>query len=772
MLSVVDATISRESNQLGEIILMHVYPLCVIWIRRTLVLPSLLLVLVGIAFAENTSFKRPVTVSDGIEMTKLNLPFTGSGVPSSGDEVSTLSPDGSQVVIVVRKGSLKTNTNDYSVLLWKTAEAFHGKEPRVALTMSSSSNRMGIEQVKWLSDNQTLAFLGEHPGEGHQVYTFNVRKNSLNQITHHVSNVLSYDIDSRAGVIAYVAEDPEARLFDAESRRQGIVIAKQNIYQLVTGERGGPWTATPKLFLQTHSLTSGPIELNGRIDINFSSPHVSPDGRSVLIGVMPNPPVGWTEYTNKDVRRELPYGETSVLTRYDVIDVATARARVLLEAPALYFTRAAWEADSRSVIVDDTLLPLEGTQGAERTIRADRVYSVEINAENRTVTTISQGELELVRWDAQTNCATFRMDRTNMEPGGGPKLVSCKRSGVWVEGNRGDLSSRPEIVLDQDMNTPPRIVVMNSRNAHTKVLLDLNPQFSSLKFGRVEEITWKRGDGRELKAGLYYPVDYVSGRRYPLVIQTHAWIKSAFWIDGPWSTAFAAQALAGKGMMVAQLDEESTDKSTPLELERELGTYESVIAYLDGKGLIDLDRVGAIGFSRTVTHLCYALTHSKYHFAAASITDGLPGGYYDYILFSRDPEFAQDFEGLRGGPPWGSGLQMWLKLSPTFSLDKVDAPVRIVALSRGSVLGLWEPFAALTRLGKPVEMVEMEDGNHELVRPWQRMVSSQGNVDWFAFWLNNDEDPNPGKASQYARWRQLREMQQSKLKRHNSQSSR
>jgi hypothetical protein len=30
-------------------------------------------------------------------------------------------------------------------------------------------------------------------------------------------------------------------------------------------------------------------------------------------------------------------------------------------------------------------------------------------------------------------------------------------------------------------------------------------------------------------------------------------------------------------------------------------------------------------------------------------------------------------------------------------------------------------------------------------------------VDWFDFWLNSHEDPDPSKAEQYSRWRKLRD---------------
>jgi hypothetical protein len=60
----------------------------------------------------------------------------------------------------------------------------------------------------------------------------------------------------------------------------------------------------------------------------------------------------------------------------------------------------------------------------------------------------------------------------------------------------------------------------------------------------------------------------------------------------------------------------------------------------------------------------------------------------------------------------------------------------------------------MKRLGKPVDMVVFLDGVHLLEKPWNRLISQGGNVDWFDFWLNGHEDP--AKADQYKRWRDLR----------------
>jgi hypothetical protein len=55
-------------------------------------------------------------------------------------------------------------------------------------------------------------------------------------------------------------------------------------------------------------------------------------------------------------------------------------------------------------------------------------------------------------------------------------------------------------------------------------------------------------------------------------------------------------------------------------------------------------------------------------------------------------------------------------------------------------------------------MIYIPDGVHELVKPWERMVSEQATVDWFRFRLKGEEDPDPAKAEQYKRWCKLRKL--------------
>jgi len=109
-------------------------------------------------------------------------------------------------------------------------------------------------------------------------------------------------------------------------------------------------------------------------------------------------------------------------------------------------------------------------------------------------------------------------------------------------------------------------------------------------------------------------------------------------------------------------------------------------------------------------------------------------------------------------------LQLWLKRSPEFNMDKVTTPLQVVASGRIGLLEMWEPYAALRYLNKPVDLIILARGTHTLTNPGERLVSQGSTVDWFRFWLKVEEDPDPAKVDQYTRWRELRKLQEENLK--------
>lgn len=713
----------------------------------------------------SNSDKRPVRVTDSIRMTRLANPDYIAGALAK-PKVAEFSPNGKQFVVVLRKGNLENNTNEYSLLVFETADALSARTANVRLTLASSSNRPAIQRVSWREDNETVLFLGERLGENQQLYAFNCRTKTLMKLTSHRTNVLSYSAATQGPTFAFWAEKPRSAVWTREARREGIRVKTQWLADLIAGENreglvgnelfvhwGG--SETPK-----HLKVDVPLVSTGGVTL-------SPDGRYlVVMARVRRVPDNWKEYRDELLQRLLSERTPNAL-QYVLVDVQNGKSQPLIEAPisGRFGSEIAWSPDSKSLIVTGTHLPLDVPDLIEREARLRGPFIVEVKVPTREIVRFPNSDMRLIRWDAKTGKVLFQVGRKDAIRGKEVRKAAFGRSGTeWHETKRSAEAQNPlDVWLDENLNTPPRIFVRNPKSGKHSLLLDLNTQLRNLNLARVEHVRWKATDGHDVEGGLYLPPDHVPGKKYPLILQTHGFNPKRFWMDGPWTTAFAAQAFASRGFVVLQipdwpdLDQWPMILATLAEGPYQMSSFEGAIDYLDGRGLIDRDRVGIIGFSRTCFYVKFALTHSKFRFAAASVSDGMDAGYFQYVSHSNaSPAYEFEFDGLNGGSPFGEGLSSWLKLSPGFNLHKVHTPLRIEALGRVSLLGEWEWFAGLRRLGRPVDLIYLPGASHIIEKPWDRLASQQGNVDWFSFWLKGEEDPDPGKTEQYNHWRKLR----------------
>jgi dipeptidyl aminopeptidase/acylaminoacyl peptidase len=258
---------------------------------------------------------------------------------------------------------------------------------------------------------------------------------------------------------------------------------------------------------------------------------------------------------------------------------------------------------------------------------------------------------------------------------------------------------------------------------------------------------------------LLKPPGYVPGKRYPLVIQCYGFKEREFLTDGQDTTAFAARPLAAADMIVLLFWFRSDHLGAAEEAPDQALGFQSAIEQLTSEGLVDPNKVGIIGFSRTSYHVESALIENPRSFAAATIADGVDYSYLQHHLF-YDADRADQEETIYGAKPFGEGLRRWVDRAPGFHLDRVQTPLRIEALKPCSILTEWEIYTSLREQKKPVDLIYIPDGQHILQKPLDRMASQQGNVDWFRFWLKGEEAPDPTKHEQYARWHEMRKLQE------------
>lgn len=704
--------------------------------------------------------QRRVTVADAIEMTRLGV---ASYMDDSPSNPALFSPDGRRFALVLKKGDLQQNTNDYTLEVFNTRAALSLRGSEAVVRMASNSNREAIRGVKWLADRHTILFIGEMPNAIPQIYSYDVSSRRLERITYHSTPVVAFDASGDGRVIAFEADPPmKDRMASPEVERAGFHVTDEDLADILLS--GSPYAryrsrASRQLFLLRRGRKPRRIQTEDGIWPNLTL-SVAPSGRYALVeSLVRDVPKSWLGYKDRLLHEFIAANKApsavSSVERYLLLDTRTGEIAPLIDAPKSWeHDGFLWIDEGNSLVLSRAYLPLTGISQAEQEQHAGTTFAIEVRLPSREIVKILDGNAKATRWLPPDREAIF-------EDGNGATEAYRKQGGAWEKVSGKPVKphpTNPRATYEQDMNTPPRLWITDS-NGKKRLLLDLNPQFKHLCFGVEREISWKATDGHTVRGGLYLPPDYQSGHRYPLVIQTHGFDPGRFWIDGPWASAFAAQPLAAQGIAVLQMGESDTDaadRSTPREAPRQMAAFEGAIDDLDREGIIDRERVGIIGFSRTVYHVAYTLTNSKSSFRAATLADGFNGGYFERIAY---PNQAAEPDAVNGGPPYGPTLPLWMEHSPAFNIARVKTPIRLEGYGVAAAVEEWEWYSLLSAMKKPVDFILLPRAPHLLVKPWERMASEQGNVDWFVFWLKGEEDPSPGKRAQYARWRRLREFE-------------
>jgi hypothetical protein len=152
------------------------------------------------------------------------------------------------------------------------------------------------------------------------------------------------------------------------------------------------------------------------------------------------------------------------------------------------------------------------------------------------------------------------------------------------------------------------------------------------------------------------------------------------------------------------------------------------------------------------------LGNSRQAYAAAALIDTMFIGYTSFLTAENvEPSgFQETMARIVGAEPFGDGLKAWIERGAGFTLDRIKTPELVMQFGHLLHSGTWEEFVGLRHLNKPAEFVYFPDAIHNLVRPLERQSVQHRVVDWFRFWLQDAQDPDPAKLEQYQRWQALR----------------
>jgi hypothetical protein len=744
-------------------------------------------------------------------MVRFSDPRAQPGV--AGSDVANRSPDGKYIAIVTTRGLLSSDLIESRLSVFNTdrlkgfldSPAGSPPLPRILATVVSYPHREQtmayaavIKDVRWSPDGAELFYKMENLQGGFQLCAAKLDGSGVITLSSVDEDVDQFDIAKNMIVytVSHRGDDPSLELhaINADAR----VATGSLLYELLfPAERAqnapqtwtlsvlrfanGSWTTrrVPLFSMRARSLLS---------DLNPF--RISPD-RQKLLTLTPaqSIPKSWERFEpisgfehgrlrNGNASETDPTNPNAP-RRYALIDLATGKETPLVDAPearSLGYAqqrRIVPSSDGKRVLITNVFMPSDDSGRMDlRSTKPCAIVSVDLPSlasrcvlsdnpelppnslqeisfgknDNQVVVLLRQGsekqyEFRDSRW---TLVAPLPVDHT-------------KLSEVPME----DIQSRATDIIAavrESLNEPPTLWAEDRGSGRRRLLWDPNPQFSQVRFAPASLFQWVDRTGYEWKAELVRPIDYVPGVKYPLVLQMYAFDEGQFLTDGLDPTAFAARHLAGAGFFVLQIRKRPSSLSEADSLAH-LEGYRSAIEELSKQGLVDPRRVGVVGFSWTCWYAVDALVHAPGMFAAATVADGFDNSYMQYLLFAVDvPPIQRQMERIRGGSPFGDGLKRWVEESPGFHLDRVRTPVRIEAINPTSVLQEWELYGSLRLQQKPVDLIYFPNGTHIHQRPLERLESQQGNVDWFRFWLQDYEDPDPSKRSQYERWRELKRL--------------
>jgi dipeptidyl aminopeptidase/acylaminoacyl peptidase len=656
-----------------------------------------------------------------------------------------------------------------------------------------------IAQLRWLHDGRHVTALikGRHTVV---LVSIDVDSGRQELIARSATDIREYSIDEAGNVVVFAVDEAygavdglvtgrdAARGFLVPFQESGTILSPHGRLYLTMRRHNHLWTTPDKVTISS-PITGKPVNTFAYYD-NFHL-SLSPNGQRLLFTYRSGEiPERWK--TSPVVKDIVSSGSQIMLT---VLQDLTGRTPPLLVDAPLFYNIPLWSPDSQSFAFS-AVSPI-GSVWEHQDIEEHRrfgsaVHLFAMDIGTRAIQEITRRMADIghqpLFWNEDGRLLLQTDEKTFSE--------FARQNGKWLPVRSLDvpftgffafsqMSSDGESILGdyQDARTPPELFAYDLANKSVRIIEKLNPQFDDIGLSPYQTISWTMPDGYEMDGILFVPGDFKRDTRYPLVIQTKPY-DGGFVCDYGEADypSFAPQPIASAGMLYLARTFPSGWKQSddaahypegyPGQLSEaafQAKMWDSAVDALDKRGIIDREKVGIIGFSRSGWYTEFALAHGETHYSAATATDNVQYSLNEYWLLHTNA-VLRGWDSMYGGPPNGATLNNWIQYSVPFTLPRFHTPLLMEVMGYGLpyknklappalLADHFDVLVGLSRLNKPVELYYYPDEKHQMEHPQARLGSIQRNLDWYRFWLQGYERPMPEDPKQYLRWHLLREMQ-------------
>jgi dipeptidyl aminopeptidase/acylaminoacyl peptidase len=633
-----------------------------------------------------------------------------------------ISADGKNVAFVVTQADMKTNFRNSDIWL-VSAEA---GEPR-QLTRSPKRD----DQPRWSADSRSLAFISDRDGKA-QVYVLSIDGGEARKMTDVQTAVQGFEWSPDGKRIAYIATDsiPEAREKEKKEGFDQIVADSDYQYAHINViDVADEATSLPKAM----KLTDGALHVT---ELAWSH-----DGGAIGFTARSTPKLadsGTTEIYAIDVDGKQP--QPSRLTTND-------RGETNIE----------WSPDGKTV-------SYLSSSDNYPSIGPSRIHLLTINrvtfsgGQSNTVTGFLakskpqvllpqfEGYIRDHQWSRDGRFIYFSADiatsrRISRMSPDGSRLESFGISGKLDGSLTLSASSEKAAYLEEGPEHPADVYSASTNEvfgnrATTRQLTHMNLRAKDFALGQVQPIKWKSSkDGREIEGILVYPIDYESGKLYPLITSIHGGPEGAYQLSfmasyGEFPHIYAARGYASFFPNFRGSSNYGYEFASANVGDLGGGDYQDIMSgvdYLIQRGIADPTRLAIKGYSYGGYMSGWIIGHTD-RFKAAVFGAGLSNAISYYS--QADIQFGR--ETLHQGTPWRNNQNM-IERSPVFYLQNAKTPSLIYQGEKDERVPLpqsLETYMGLKKAGVPTQLIIYPREGHGLREPAHQLDKMHREMEW------------------------------------------
>jgi len=296
----------------------------------------------------------------------------------------------------------------------------------------------------------------------------------------------------------------------------------------------------------------------------------------------------------------------------------------------------------------------------------------------------------------------------------------------------------------------PRLAIIDLNRGIARSLFDPNAPLTRSIEIPARWISWRIADGRTAWGQLLAPP---SSKPAPLLINYY---DCSGFLKGGTGDQWPFHLFAQDGIAVLCIQPLPGGGNNVEEYKTGLAATRAAIRHLAATGLVDPARVGMSGLSFGSEVAVWTAMKSDLLAAVSIASPTLDPATYFYFNALPGRDFPQMIESSWGLKDPETAPEGWKEISAAMNVEKMDAPLLIQTPEQEYRYNM-RLYTRMLNRGRAADMYVFPHERHIVAQPQHRLAIYDRNVDWFRFWLQGFEDPSPGKAEQYRRWRSLRQ---------------